>query len=231
MKKGINKQVFSLIAVFAVLAVVAVYFLWYKKVDAEAVTLEESNVVLQKTVDELKVYKINEAQYKADIDTMSKQIVDVLEKYPADCRLEDIIMQAVGIQMATKIEYTGINIGDKDVFQAVSSEAVAALGNEAYQSEIRFVGQNTSYANSLDYASLKEAVQAIFDSKYKIGITGISYYSSGDGKLDGNINMTFYSMAGNGKEYVEPYMAPYQNGTTNIFGYIPMPEETEDEEE
>ncbi len=235
MKKGINKQVFGYLLLLAVLIVVAVYFLGYKKLEEKAVAVENNNVALQASIDELKVYKINEAQYLADMDIMNPKILEILDKYPSDVKLEDIIMQAVDMQRVIhplEMELTNINLGSKEIAKSISAETVQAVGNEALQSGITFAQQKSSYTNKLSYESLKAMVQAIFDSKYNVGITGISYTADEtELVLNGTIDLVFYSMGGNGKEYVAPNMEEYLNGAGNIFGLIKMPEEDEEAEE
>ena len=233
-KKGINKQVFGYIVVFAILLVVAVYFLGVKKFDDKAATTKASNEALEISINELKQYKIQEAQYKADMATMKDEIVAVLEKYPAGSLPEDVIMHAVTTQLVTDIEYSNINIGSPEAYKVISAEMVQSVGEEAFQEEISFVEQKASYANKVSYPCLKEAIQAVFDSGYKLGITSISYSAKNGeepGILEGSIDVTFYSMRGNGKEYVAPNILPYISGSENIFGYYELYDAQEEEEE
>ena len=85
-KVGVNKQVFGYICVFAILILVAVYFLGVKKLDEKAAATKASNDALEITINELKQYKVKEPQYKADMATMKTEIAAVLEKYPAGSR-------------------------------------------------------------------------------------------------------------------------------------------------
>lgn len=233
-KKGINKQVFGYIVVFAVLIVVAVYFLGVKKFDEKTANTKASNDVLETSINELKQYKIQEAQYKADMATMKENITAVLDKYPAGSLPEDVIMHAVTTQLLTEIVYENINIGSPEAYKVIAAEMVQGAGEEAFQEEIAFVEQKASYANKVSYPCLKEAIKAVFDSSYKLGITSISYSAKNEdepGMLEGSIDLTFYSMRGNGKEYVAPNILPYTSGSENIFGYYELYDEQEEEEE
>ncbi len=236
-KVGVNKQVFGYICVFAILIVVAVYFLGVKKLDEKAAATKASNDVLEVSINELKQYKLKEAQYKADIETMKTSILAVLDKYPAGSRAEDVIMHAVTTQLKTDVVYENINIGSAEAYKVIPvetlSEIVLKEGDKTFTEEIAFVEQEASYANKLSYPCLKEAIQAVFDSSYKLGITSISYSAKNKdepGILEGSIDISFYSMRGNGKEYVEPNILPYTTGSENIFGYYELYEAVEEKE-
>lgn len=233
-KVGVNKQVFGYICVFAILIVVAVYFLGVKKFDEKAATTKASNDVLETSIDELRQYKTNEAKYKADMATMKEGIEAVFAKYPGGSLPEDVIMHAVTTQLFADVEYENINIGDEEAYKVISAQLVQSLGDEAFQKEIAFVKRESSYANKMSYPALKDTIQAVFDSPYKLGITSISYTAKSDsepGMLEGSIDLTFYSMRGNGVEYVAPDILPYTTGSENIFGYYELYDAQEDEEE
>ena len=73
------------------------------------------------------------------------------------------------------------------------------------------------------------AMTPLKNSDKPIGIKKITYSRVGDDTplLSGTLELAFYSMVGNGKEYQKPDMMPYENGSTNIFGilYINLDEE------
>ncbi len=222
MKKGINKQTFLCIVIFALLIVVAAYFLGYKKFAGEAETKTASNVVLQTTVDELKVYHINKATYEAEMPPMLEEVAKIMDKYPADTRPEDVIMHAVNTQLGTEVTYNNINIGDKEVFTTVPVEVVQATNQENMQEAISFVKVLGTYTNEVTYENLKGVIQAVFDSDYNMAIDSISYARAGDDDpvLTGSVDLMFYSMVGNGKTYELPNIMPYDSGSSNIFGFL-----------
>ena len=224
MKKGINKNVFTIVVLLGLLALLAAYFLGYKKYTDLAATTTASNVTLQKTVDDLKVHYVNKAQYEAEMGPMKEGILAIMDKYPADTRVEDLIMHAVYTQNAVPVKFSSINVGDKEVFSTVSKDTVLATAQEDLQNGISFVEQKGTYVNELNYESLKQVVQQIFDSEYNMGIRKIAYtLSEDDGTLSGTLDLSFYCMYGNGKTYEVPDMTPYINGTGNIFGVVTMP--------
>ena len=183
-------------------------------------TLASSNDKLQSRVDSLKIYYDNEAQYLADMEPMKENIDAIFEKYTSHTQEEDVIMQAVFTQAKAPIVYSNINIGEVEANKVIDEGTVLGANVEKYQSEISFVKQSATYANTVDYEGLKIAIQSLFDSNYKIGIKNITYTSGGDedGTLTGILDVVFYSVQGNGKEYELPNIIPYVSGTNNIFG-------------
>lgn len=229
MKKGLSKNGFTLVVVLSLLIVVVAYMMGYKKYSNEAALKEASNATLATEVESLKVFYINEAQYKAEMVPMAEGIRAVMEKYPAATQEEDVIMLAVYTQMSTPVRYENINIGAVEHVKVVAENVVKATNQENMQEQIVFKAQQGTYVNQLTYSSLKETIKAIFDSNYNIGINNITYTKNQEKKvLAGSIDLTFYSMEGNGKEYTLPNITPYLSGTGNIFGFIDVPMYDED---
>lgn len=229
MKKGISKQVFTYVVVLVLLALLAVYMLGYKKYMTMATEKQTANAAMEKEIESLKVYYINEAQYKADMVPMTEEIHAIMDQFPADILEEDVIMHAVKTQMGSEIVYSNINISENEAYQEVGEDVVLATAQEDMQTGISFMERTGTYVNELDYTNLKKSIQAVFDSQYNIGIKKITYSRVGDDTplLNGTLELAFYSMVGNGKEYQKPDMMPYENGSTNIFGilYINLDEE------
>lgn len=221
MKKGINKNVFTIIALVAVLALIAAYFLGYKKYTDLAASTQSSNATLQKEVDALKVHYVNKAKYEADMVPMKEEIHKIMEKYPADTKAEDVIMHAVETQIIAPVAYSSISIGEKKTISSVAQDTVLATAQEDMQQGISFVEQQGTYMSEIEsYAGLKGLVQAIFDSEYNLGIRKIAFSKGEEGKLNGSLELSFYSMIGNGVTYEAPDITPYLQGTGNIFGFV-----------
>lgn len=224
MKKGMSKQVFTYVVVLALLALLVVYMLGYKKYTTMATEKQTANAAMEKEIESLKVYYINEAQYKADMVPMAEEIHTIMNQFPADILEEDVIMHAVKTQLGAEMTYTNINITENLAYQVVDEKVVLATAQEDMKSAISFKERTGTYVNELDYTNLKKSIQAVFDSEYNIGIKKITYSRSGDDTplLSGTLELAFYSMDGNGKEYQKPNMLPYENGSTNIFGILYM---------
>lgn len=227
MKKITSKQVFTYVFLLGIIAIVAVYFLVYKKNMDLAAQKNASNDTLQVCVDALKQYYDAEPEYLAKMEPMQKEIDEILAPYPSKTMEEDLIMQAVNTQMITPITYSSIALGQNTVMRAIGADVVTNAGIEKYQEQINFVERKATYTNQIDYPGLKDAIRAIQESDYMIGINSISYVTMGtEGKLSGSLDLSFYSVSGTGKEYVKPNILPYVSGTDCIFGF-----ELEEEEE
>lgn len=224
MKKGISKQVFTYVVVLALLALLVVYMLGYKKYMTMATDKQNANAALEVELESLKEYYIKEAQYKADMVPMSEEIHKIMDQFPANILEEDVIMHAVKTQLGAKVVYSNINISENESYQVVGEDVVLATAQEDMKSAVSFMERTGTYANELDYTNLKKSLQAVFDSQYNIGIKKITYARVGDDSplLNGTLELAFYSMEGNGKEYQKPDMLPYLNGSTNIFGILYM---------
>lgn len=222
MKKGISKQVFTYVVVLALLVILAVYMLGYKKYMTMATEKQTANAALEKEIEGLKEYYINEAKYKADMVPMTEEIHAIMEKYPADNLEEDLIMHAVQTQLASKVTYKNINMSEKKILKNVSQKVVLATNQDDMQSEISFVEKTGTYVNEMDYTNLKKSIEVIFASDYNLGIKKISYSRESDdsANLTGTTELAFYSMVGNGKEYQLPEILPYLSGSSNIFGVL-----------
>lgn len=225
MKKLTSKQIFTFVALMGVIILVLVYVFVYKKFTALAEQTRLSNEALQARVNDLKVYYDNEPSYLKDMEEMTPQIDEILAKYPADIREEDLIMHAVITQEVTPVKYSSINFANKSTFSTVDAATVQNAGLDKYQQEISFNEFGVTYPTDLTYLGLKNLVQVIFDSEYNIGINSISYVTGGEGGteelengLTGSMQLTFYSATGTGKEYVLPDITPYEAGLSNIFG-------------
>ena len=158
--------------------------------------------------------------------------------------------------MSTEIQYEKINMDEPEAYKVIDKETVSGANIEKYQEEVAFVKKTATYANMLDYHNLKTMIQTLFDSEYNLGIKAITYVkkdtvehtlmgivdeetgeityvkdSSMDKDvsiLEGTIDLEYYSVSGNGKEYTRPLMPDYESGTDDIFS---IPTYGEDEEE
>ena len=109
LKKYFNQKTFAGISIVGLVIVLMLYVFVFLNFQSKTEELEAANATKQKEVDELEEYYNNMAQYETDIRTMTDQIRDVLEQYPADAREEDILMLAAQTQEKNAIGYDSIN--------------------------------------------------------------------------------------------------------------------------
>lgn len=258
--KGVSgKQIFTYIVIFAILGVVAAYFLGYKKNMEKVTTLQTSNNDLESRVTALKGYYDEQKTYIDAMEEMKPKVEKVLSKYGSNVKEEDQIMQAVISQQQVDVQYDNINLAKKEAMLTISEDIVKGAAMEKYQKQIAFSKKATTYKNKLDYHNLKKMIQSIYDSEYHIGIKGITYVkgeaveskmvgiideetgeiiyvtdSAKDervGILNGSLDLEFYYVSGNGVEYTKPDMKDYISGTEDFFALVAAEEEEEEEEE
>lgn len=228
MKRITSKQIFTSVLLIAIVALVALYFLKYKKDMEYVASKEASNATLSVRVQALEGYYTEEPRYLEEMGPIKADIDDRLAPYASDVTDLDLIMQAVKTQQVAPIEYTGINFGSKNVMKYIGADVVQNAAVEKYQQDIIFMEQECTLPNKITYEGLKTAVKSLFDSEYMIGIKSITYTKAGDqGELQGNIDLAYYYVTGTGKEYVKPELIDYEEGTENIFG---MADDEEEEE-
>lgn len=217
LKKYFNQKTFAGISAVGLVIVVMLYVFVFLNFQTKTEELERANAVKQKEVDELAEYYNNLPKYEADIKTMTEQMKDTLEQYPADVREEDILMLAVETQKESAIGYDTIQMEEAEVVLDIPDTLVANADMEDYTQGMQFVSRHASYANNTTYADLKSVIQTIYDADDRIQIDNIMYTKEEDGLLKGTIEMYFYSVNGTGKEYNPPEMEEYPAGTQDIF--------------
>ncbi len=179
MKKFKSKQMFTYALVLCLLATALVYMFVYKKNVEKTEALRTSNDTLEERVNSLKVYQDKKAYYLAEMEPMREEIETILAKYPADSREENVLMQAMTTHMLTPIIYSKININAKEDMKVIPRDVVMGAGVEKYevenQTDVVFESREATFANKVNYTSMKAAIQAIFDSEDVIGIKKITY--------------------------------------------------------
>lgn len=221
MKKINAKQVMTSVALLGLLGFIAVYVFVFQAYSAKAEEITRSNAVLSKRVNVLREYYNNMDNYNAEIADMQEQVKVWLDTFPADVKEEDIIVLALDTEKKALVNYSNINIGEREELTKIPAEVVKNAGMENLESELTFVKRQTSYVNETEYFSLKDCVETINNNSNRLAISNISYSSDEDNKLllKGNIDVTFYSVVGTGKEYVPQKLPAYESGLPILFGY------------
>lgn len=217
-KKRFNKNTLMGVTVAGLLAIVAVYAMVYLDYTERTEEIEASNAALKQTLNELEQYYVNMEQYQMEIGEFRTAIVDIMEAYPADVREEDILMLAVQMQEKNVIAYESISMESNEGVYVIPRDEIAAADIEGYEGELVFAQKKGSYLNITNYDNLKSCIAQIYASPHRISIDEIMYTKNEtDGTLEGNINLSFYSARGTGKEYVLPDIAQYLSGTSDLF--------------
>lgn len=213
-----NKKVMTYIALIGTIALVMVYVFVYMKFTTLTETLEATNNSLQRDVEVLKEYYENMDRYQQDITAMREEIDEMLAEYPADAREEDVLMLAVNMQEENVVNFSNINMEQPALVAAVPQNIVVAAAVENMNSEVDFMEKKSTYVMETDYSNLKGLVETIYASNNRIAINNIALTMDEAGKiLSGNIDVSFYSAQGTGKEYEAPDIAEYISGVSDLF--------------
>lgn len=219
MKKVSSKQLMTYVLLIGTLALIAVYFLVYKSYIDQAAAIELSNVTLNRRVAELKEYYDNMEMYNGEIELMQAEIRSILEPFPADVLEEDMIVLALDTKKTASVDYTNLNVGEREALRNIPAEIVQAAGMEELTQELVFVERKAVYVNDTNYQSLKDCINTINNSNNRLAITNIAYSRNEEtGELSGTIQVSFYSVIGTGREYVPQNLADYVSGLAELFG-------------
>ncbi len=232
MKKTMAKQVMIYVMIMGVILLLAVYFLIFKSYTDKAQLIQESNVVLSQRVNVLKQYYEKMDSYNNEIVLMQDQIRDWLDEFPADVKEEDIIVLALDTEKNAYVDYSTINIMDREALRTIPAATMQGVGMEELTQDLIFVQRKTSYVNKTDYYNMKKCVASINDSDNRLTISNITYVKNKEtGELEGTIEVTFYSAIGTGKEYIPQKLPAYVSGLHDLFGITEIPGESEEIEE
>lgn len=213
-----NKKVMTYIALIGTVVLVMVYVLVYMKFTTLTEALEATNNNMQRDVDILKEYYEHMDEYQQDIMAMREEIGEMLSAYPADAREEDVLMLAVNMQEENVVNFSNINMEQPALVVAVPQNIVVAAAVDNLNSEVDFMEKKSTYVMETDYSNLKGLVETIYASDNRIAINNIALTMDDGGKiLSGNIDVSFYSAAGTGKEYEAPGMEEYISGVSDLF--------------
>lgn len=222
-----NKKIFLYVVLVGLLGFLAFYMLVFKKYEEKTEDLRRQNANLRTEVNDLKKVYDNLDAYRQTIAIMDGYIVSTLSQYPADVREEDALVIAVDTLNKAYVEYSTINIKEKEEVGAIPAETVQKAGLESFQDEIKISKRTVSYVNSTDYINLKTIIGTILSYGGKKTIEQISYSKSEDGEkgfITGTIDVTDFVAEGTGKEYQAPDIKEYEAGLYDLFGIVKNPD-------
>lgn len=224
--KGINQKTFLGVLILGVVVLLLVYFMVFQKYNDKTESLKAENTTLRGEVQIAKKYYDEMETNQRRIDEIRSYLNEMLDEYPADAREEDAIMMGVDMEAmcGEDFQYKEINIAESEVLYTIPEEEVVTAGIEELTNTIEFVERNVTYSGKLDYSDLKKCIQQIYSNPNRIGIYNVAIAkqetATDDGvssHLEGNIDVSFYSVTGTNKTYVAPDIAEYEDGTSNPF--------------
>ena len=213
-----QKSILTYVLIGGGLLLILEYFYVFQRFNDEAESLQRSNKALQEQVNIYKDYYEHETEYQQSIESMRKQIDDMLKEFPADVKEENVVKLALDTLDNAEIRYTTINIADKEAVKTIPAETVSPAGFEDLNDMIIFIKKDASFVNKLDYFNLKDVVKTINDNKERSTISSILYTKNdSENCLEGTIEVSFFSAVGTGAEYKEVKLPKYVSGVEDLF--------------
>lgn len=243
--KNKAQTTFVTVLLLGVVLCIVMYMYFYKPTNEKCDALEESNAALQTRVDELEKFYNEMPENKKKIEAMTAGIKEIAEKFPSEVREEDALYFAISsmrldnvkemYQNGTiskeeqfdydfysnseenKVDYAAITISPTEQLAIVDGSMVESANIEGFLGQITFNKREVNYQNITDYESLKILVQGVNASPEKRTVSKLAYTTDEEGVLTGNFAVTFYSLQGTDKEYVEKDFGEFEYGLENVF--------------
>ncbi len=226
MKKLDSKKIMITVFLLSLAVFGAVYFLVFNKYNEKADTLEASNRTLNQRVIQLKEFYDNMEKNKQEMSDMQAQVIMWLNEFPADVKEEDVIVMALETEKNAIVAYKNINIGERQALRTIPADTVRLSGMENLTQDLIFVKRTTGYVHLTDYENMKSIIRTINESKQRVTISNATYSVDEETQLlNGTLDISFYSVVGDGKEYVPQRLKDYEAGLSNLFGTVENAEE------
>lgn len=217
-----NKEQTAFFITFALCAVllVVLYMYLYQPYREKTTSLESSNKTLSVRVNQLMQFYAKMPDNQKQIELMTGEVHDILSRFPADVLEEDILHLALQAQNdGAQVRYTNINVDKREELGVIPIETVRAAGMEGLEQQLTFNQRSAVYNNTTGYASLKVLISSMNNNQEELAIKNVSYvYDVESHALNGNVNVTFYTVSGTGKEYEPRTFKDYLSlGHSNLF--------------
>lgn len=232
MEKPSAKKVLGLVVLLGLVATLVIYFMIYRKWNEDAHLMDNSNAQLNRRVNELYDHYQKIDDYNAQIDLIKADIDKIVEEFPADVREEDVLLLALQIRDKAPVVYEAINIAEREALVTVDAQTIKNAGVDSFTGDVMFVKRQTALTGTFTYEDLKSMVDTINDTRYRRCINRVEVQRNlEENYLEGVAEITFYSLAGTGKEYEEVKFTEFPTGLTNLFGLVTVTEDSEELEE
>ena len=216
--KNLQKKIMTYVCLGCLFLILIVYFLVYKKNIDEADSIKSSNASLRERVTVLQEYFENESFYLDEISKMEEEIKEKADEFPVDVKEENILVTALNTLNEASVEYTNINLTDREAMSSVDEEVVRQAQIEGFDEMLIFAKRNASYVNNCDYYNLKSVIESINSEPDRSSISKITYSKDEENNcLEGTIEVDFYYLLGTDKVYEEVDLAQYEEGLDDLF--------------
>lgn len=211
---------FLTLALCAVLLIV-IYMYLYQPYTQKTESLRSSNQTLTTRVNQLSQFFAQMPENKRKIESMTEEMNEILDRFPADVLEEDVMYLALRTQSeGTNVRYTSIGVDKRMELGVIPEATVKAAQVEGLDRELAFRKRGAVYNNTTGYLSLKSMLASMNNNEEEMAIEKVVYvYDAESAALKGTINATFYTVAGTGKAYEPRTFKDYENSENgrNLF--------------
>lgn len=210
---------FLTLALCSVLLIV-LYMYLYQPYTKKTEELRSSNQTLTTRVNQLSQFYAQMPENRRKIESMTEEIHEILDGFPADVLEEDALYLALRTQSeGATVRYKTIGMGKRAELGVIPESIVAAAGIEDLKQQLTFYKRTAVYNNSTGYSSLRTMLTSMNNNQEEMSIDKLAYvYEADSSALTGTVNVTFYTVSGTEKEYKPRTFKDYQDlGHTNLF--------------
>lgn len=209
--KDKKQTAFFITLALCVVLLIVLYMYLYQPYVAKTDALKSSNQTLNTRVNTLYQFFLKMSSNKEQIAAMTEEIEEILDKFPADVREEDILYVALRAQAdGANVRYTSINMDEREELGIVPAETVRGAGIEGLDQQLTFIQRPAIYNNNIGYTSLKVMLSSMNSTQNEMALQKVVYvYDVETYSLKGNVEAAFYSVRGTGKEYEERTFKDY----------------------
>lgn len=210
---------FLTLALCAVLLIV-LYMYMYQPYTQKTDSLRASNQALNVRVSQLSQFFAQMPENKRQIEAMTEEIEEILDRFPADVLEEDALYLALRAQIeGANVRYLSVGMDKREELGVIPVETVKAAEIEGLDQQLTFQKRSAVYNNTTGYYSLRSMLASMNNNQEELAIEKIVYvYDADSASLKGTLNVSFYTVNGTGKKYEPRTFKDYQElGHSNLF--------------
>lgn len=215
MKFGANEKNL-LIGLIGVIIAIAAWYLVASPLKEKTAVLESENVTLKEKKDEYEAVNAQKSVYEQGIVDLTAEREELLYHFPAGISREDEIMYWATLENTypSEIVLSTLAMGNWTEVYVPGAPDYSQEG----ATQLHLYQAPVTYSFKATYQGIKDMVNYVFAQNDKKSIESFSVaFNSGEGTLDGTMNMNMYYMNGTGKEYVPYSMPSVPTGVVDIF--------------